>query len=200
MKVEVHQVWFADRIVDLPVVMQWIVPGVSIQSVTLVVLPNVEGISAVEPITPHEHVQERIVERSENVVVPPIMEGISAGEVCDGLRLSYGCSEARVCVQLCFRSPCFWYLRVVTRMCPFLRPASVRVVAIETVLPEIGLFVSSTGNFNSSILDHMKKLKNKAFVGAVFRFSIMVGWWTSLFCFRKYRKPWRRSSSTFAGS
>ena len=29
-------------------------------------------------------------------------------------RLSYGCSEARVCVQLreglCFQSPCFWYL------------------------------------------------------------------------------------------
>ena len=29
-------------------------------------------------ITPHEHVQERIVEQSVNVIVPPIVEGISA--------------------------------------------------------------------------------------------------------------------------
>ena len=58
------------------------------------------------------------------------------------------------------------------------------MVAIETVLPEIGLFVSSTGNFNTSILDYMRTLKNNAFVGAVFGFSI----------------PWRRGSSKFARS
>ena len=38
----------------------------------------------------------------------------------NGVRLSYRCSEARVCVQLrqglCFPSPCFWYLYGVTRM------------------------------------------------------------------------------------
>ena len=33
-----------------------------------------------EQITPHDHVQQRIVEQSEYVVVPPIMEGISAVE------------------------------------------------------------------------------------------------------------------------
>ena len=44
-------------------------------------------------------------------------------------------------------------------------------MATETVLLEIGLFVSSTGNFNTSILDNMRKLKNNAFVGAVFGFS-----------------------------
>ena len=42
-------------------------------------------------------------------------------------------------------------------------------MAIETVLHKIGFFVSSTGNFNTSILDHMKKLKNNAFVFALFR-------------------------------
>ena len=31
-----------------------------------------------EQITPHEHVQERIVEQSVYAVVPPIMEGLSA--------------------------------------------------------------------------------------------------------------------------
>ena len=33
------------------------------------------------------------------------------------------------------------------------------------VMPEIDIFVSSKGNFNISTLDHMKKLKNNAFVG-----------------------------------
>ena len=37
-----------------------------------------EGLSADEQTTPHEHVQERIVEQSVYVVVPPIMEGITA--------------------------------------------------------------------------------------------------------------------------
>ena len=46
----------------------------------------------------------------------------------------------------------------------------------EAVLSEIGLFVSSRCNFNTSILDHMKERKNNAFVAAVFRCSIMVQW------------------------
>ena len=37
-------------------------------------------------------------------------------------------------------------------------------MALET---EIDIFVSSTGNFNIITLDHMKKLKNNAFVGNV---------------------------------
>ena len=50
------------------------------------------------------------------------------------LRLPSGCSEARVCryEELCFRSPCFWYLYVVTRMCLLLRTAGGQLVAIET--------------------------------------------------------------------
>ena len=47
-------------------------------------------------------------------------------------------------------------------------------MATETVLSRIGLFVSSRCNFNTSILDHTKELKSNAFVGAVFRFSIMM--------------------------
>ena len=38
-------------------------------------------------------------------------------------------------------------------------------MATETVLSEIGLFVSSRCNFNTSILDHNKELKNNAFFG-----------------------------------
>ena len=56
-------------------------------------------------------------------------------------------------------------------------------MAAETVVSEIGLFVSSRCNFNTSILDHMKELKNNAFVGAVFRFSIMMG------CVRRSTRP-----------
>ena len=76
-----------------------------------------------------------------------------------------------------------------------LRPAGVRVVATETVMSAFGLSASSTGIFNNSMVDYTKKMKNNAIVGAVSRFS------KSLFLyFRKYRKPWRRRSSTFTGS
>ena len=40
-----------------------------------------------------------------------------------------------------------------------------QVVAIETIMSEIDIVVSSTGNCNISTLDHLKKLKNNAFVG-----------------------------------
>ena len=53
---------------------------------------------------------------------------------------------------------CFWHLYVVNRMCLLLRTAGGQGVTIETVLPEIGLFVSSTGNLNIDTLDLMVKL------------------------------------------
>ena len=37
-------------------------------------------------------------------------------------------------------------------------------VSIETVVSETDIFASPTCNFNISTLDHMKKLKNNAFV------------------------------------
>ena len=40
-----------------------------------------------------------------------------------------------------------------------------QVVTIETVLLEINILVSSTGNFKIIALDRMNKLKNNAFVG-----------------------------------
>ena len=51
-----------------------------------------------------------------------------------------------------------WHLYVVNQMCLLLRTAGGQGVAIETVLPEIGLFVSSTGNLNIVTLVHMEKL------------------------------------------
>ena len=60
--------------------------------------------------------------------------------------------------RLSFRSFCFWRLYVVNQMCLLLRTAGGQGVAIETVLPEIGLFVSSTGNLNIVNLVHMEKL------------------------------------------
>ena len=54
-----------------------------------------EGLSAVVRITPHEHVQERIVEQSVTVVVPPIVEGVSAVE-----QIGNG-SWNRVCISSC---------------------------------------------------------------------------------------------------
>ena len=77
------------------------------------------------------------------------------------LKRVFVCSFPGVEGERCFR------LYVVTRMCLLLRTAGGQVVAIGTVLPGIGLFVSSTGNFNTSMLGHMKKLKHNAFVGAV---------------------------------
>ena len=71
----------------------------------------------------------------------------------DALSLSVG-SCARVfvaeCDPFCALQACF---------------EGVRVVAIETVVSEIDIFVSSMGNFNTVTLGHMKKLKNNAFVG-----------------------------------
>ena len=43
-------------------------------------------------------------------------------------------------------------------------------------MSEIDLFVSSTGKFNISTLDHMKKLKNNAFVGSTRHFYNEIGW------------------------
>merc|ERR1711916_285933 len=43
-----------------------------------------------------------------------------------------------------------------------------QVAAIESVVSEIDIFVSSTGNFNIITLDHMKKMKNNAIVGNIF--------------------------------
>ena len=51
-----------------------------------------------------------------------------------------------------------WHLYVVNQMCLLLRTTGGQEVAIETVLPEIGLFVSSTGNLNIVTLVHMEKL------------------------------------------
>ena len=47
---------------------------------------------------------------------------------------------------------------VVNRMCLFLPTAGGQGVTIGTVLPEIGLFVSSTGNLNIVTLDLLVKL------------------------------------------
>ena len=46
-----------------------------------------------------------------------------------------------------------------------LRPAGVQVVDIETVMSEIDIFVSSTGNFNIISLAHIKRWNSNAFVG-----------------------------------
>ena len=50
-------------------------------------------------------------------------------------------------------------------MGPLLRPAGVQEVAIDTVLSEICILVSSAGNFNGITFVHMKKFKNNAFAG-----------------------------------
>ena len=50
-----------------------------LQRATRVHLNHFIGVDSLgEQIAPHEHVQERFVEQSVYVVVPPIMEGISA--------------------------------------------------------------------------------------------------------------------------
>merc|ERR1712064_48411 len=46
-----------------------------------------------------------------------------------------------------------------------------QVAAIESVVSEIDIFVSSTGNFNIITLDHMKKMKNNAIVGNIGHFD-----------------------------
>merc|ERR1712124_204735 len=42
-----------------------------------------------------------------------------------------------------------------------------QVVTIESVLHEIDIFVTTTGNFNIITLVHMKKMKNNAIVGNI---------------------------------
>ena len=47
----------------------------------------------------------------------------------------------------------------------------VQSVAIGTVMSEIDIFISTTGNLIFSTLDHMKKLENNAFVGNIGHFD-----------------------------
>merc|ERR1712203_728081 len=46
-----------------------------------------------------------------------------------------------------------------------------QVVAIESVLNEVDIFVTTTGNFKIITLDHMKKMKNNAIVGNIGHFD-----------------------------
>merc|ERR1712187_202105 len=46
-----------------------------------------------------------------------------------------------------------------------------QVVAIETVLNEVDIFVTTTGNFKIITLDHMMKMKNNAIVGNIGHFD-----------------------------
>merc|ERR1712019_211301 len=46
-----------------------------------------------------------------------------------------------------------------------------QVVAIESVVGEIDIFVTTTGNFKIITLDHMKKMKNNAIVGNIGHFD-----------------------------
>merc|ERR1719198_290804 len=46
-----------------------------------------------------------------------------------------------------------------------------QVAALETVVGEIDIFVSSTGNYNIIRLEHMKKMKNNAIVGNIGHFD-----------------------------
>merc|ERR1712076_157394 len=46
-----------------------------------------------------------------------------------------------------------------------------QVVAMDSVVGEIDIFVSTTGNFNIITLDHMKKMKNNAIVGNIGHFD-----------------------------
>merc|ERR1711979_80146 len=46
-----------------------------------------------------------------------------------------------------------------------------QVVSMETVVSEIDIFTSATGNFNIITLEHMKKMKNNAIVGNIGHFD-----------------------------
>merc|ERR1711981_646464 len=46
-----------------------------------------------------------------------------------------------------------------------------QVVTLESVINEIDIFVSTTGNFNIIRLEHMKKMKNNAIVGNIGHFD-----------------------------
>merc|ERR1712224_309192 len=46
-----------------------------------------------------------------------------------------------------------------------------QVVTLESVVSEMDIFVTTTGNFNIITLDHMKKMKNNAIVGNIGHFD-----------------------------
>merc|ERR1711908_151387 len=46
-----------------------------------------------------------------------------------------------------------------------------QVAALESVVGEIDIFVTTTGNFNIITLEHMKKMKNNAIVGSIGHFD-----------------------------
>merc|ERR1712022_103995 len=46
-----------------------------------------------------------------------------------------------------------------------------QVVTLESVLNEMDIFVTTTGNFNIITLEHMKKMKNNAIVGNIGHFD-----------------------------
>merc|ERR1712196_20198 len=46
-----------------------------------------------------------------------------------------------------------------------------QVVKLESVVGEMDIFVSATGNFNIITLEHMKKMKNNAIVGNIGHFD-----------------------------
>merc|ERR1711977_308773 len=46
-----------------------------------------------------------------------------------------------------------------------------QVVTIESVINEMDIFVTTTGNFNIITVEHMKKMKNNAIVGNIGRFD-----------------------------
>merc|ERR1712023_610758 len=46
-----------------------------------------------------------------------------------------------------------------------------QVVKIESVIGEVDIFTSATGNFNIITLEHMKKMKNNAIVGNIGHFD-----------------------------
>merc|ERR1712070_271931 len=46
-----------------------------------------------------------------------------------------------------------------------------QVAAMESVISEIDIFVTTTGNFNIITVDHMKKMKNNAIVGNIGHFD-----------------------------
>merc|ERR1712164_14649 len=46
-----------------------------------------------------------------------------------------------------------------------------QVVTLESVVGEMDIFVTTTGNFNIITVDHMKKMKNNAIVGNIGHFD-----------------------------
>merc|ERR1711904_495287 len=46
-----------------------------------------------------------------------------------------------------------------------------QVAAMESIVGEVDIFISSTGNFKIITLDHMKKMKNNAIVGNIGHFD-----------------------------